>query len=378
MVALAAARPAGARRRPPAATGPRRLVLVGLAVHRTARSTPQRPVPLSRAPGHRDPARGAGGVPWASPRGSAPLDAAARGAGSRRPERSRPRQLVIAAGVGYETGTFRDSSGQGVAPYWLDPGERAALAYLDHDRTPGGVFARYYLGMAVPAVHRPAHVDGGVDLDPGLRPPPGPAAEQLFAGRLTGAGPGPCVRRLDRGAVRRCTDCGARTDLSRHPRPLVVGPAPVRVCGRVRAQPGAAASRAQLAGRAPAWNAASVKRAAVARPPLDERRPQRRRRQARDRRGREASGVLGRRTAGSCAARARYSDGPPPARLASTGRPTAIASSGTSPHGSSQRHREHQRVGGRVGVAQSAGWAAREADPLADAELRGQRPSSSR
>lgn len=58
---------------------------------------------------------------------------------------------AVVAGGAYEAGTFHDSLASGVAPYWLDQGDRAALSYLERERVPGGVFARYYLGMAVPA-----------------------------------------------------------------------------------------------------------------------------------------------------------------------------------------------------------------------------------
>jgi hypothetical protein len=59
--------------------------------------------------------------------------------------------VAIASGVAYEISTFRDSINSGVAPYWLTADERAALSYLDHAPEPGGVLARYYIGMAVPA-----------------------------------------------------------------------------------------------------------------------------------------------------------------------------------------------------------------------------------
>lgn len=59
--------------------------------------------------------------------------------------------IAVVAGIAFEADTFANSTGAGVAPYWLTAGERDALAYLDHAREPGGVFAGYYLGMAVPA-----------------------------------------------------------------------------------------------------------------------------------------------------------------------------------------------------------------------------------
>lgn len=59
--------------------------------------------------------------------------------------------LSLASGLAYEALTLRDSMRVRVAPYWLTTGERDALAYLDHAPQRGGVFADYYLGMAVPA-----------------------------------------------------------------------------------------------------------------------------------------------------------------------------------------------------------------------------------
>lgn len=59
--------------------------------------------------------------------------------------------LGAGCGVAYEAVTFRDSLASGAAPYRLADGERRALAYLDRSPVAGGVLARYYLGMAVPA-----------------------------------------------------------------------------------------------------------------------------------------------------------------------------------------------------------------------------------
>jgi len=59
--------------------------------------------------------------------------------------------VVTIPGAVYEIQTFRDSERSGAAPYFLKPGEHAALAYLDRLKGPGGVLARQYLGMTVPA-----------------------------------------------------------------------------------------------------------------------------------------------------------------------------------------------------------------------------------
>jgi hypothetical protein len=53
--------------------------------------------------------------------------------------------------VAYQVSTLDDSVKARVAPYWFTPGERDALSYLDRLPQRGGVFADYYLGMAVPA-----------------------------------------------------------------------------------------------------------------------------------------------------------------------------------------------------------------------------------
>jgi hypothetical protein len=100
-----------------------------------------------------------------------------RGAlGARAAAAARSRRLIatgaIAAlaaftipGTLYELTSFRDSERSGAAPYWLTPGEHAALAYLQRDPTPGAVLSTQYLGMAVPAFTGRRTWVGGVDLD---------------------------------------------------------------------------------------------------------------------------------------------------------------------------------------------------------------------
>lgn len=119
--------------------------------------------------------------------------------------------LAIAAGVAYGIGTGRDSVRAGVAPYWLDPGERAALSYLDHARLRGGVVARYYLGMAVPAFTGRRTWMGEWTWTPDFARRQA-LTEQLFAGAMAPAQARALV--VSTGARFALTDCGARADLS--------------------------------------------------------------------------------------------------------------------------------------------------------------------
>jgi hypothetical protein len=57
--------------------------------------------------------------------------------------------VLTLPGAAFAVDQFRSSKRSGVAPYVLDPGEDAALRYLE-DAPAGGVLARYYLGMTVP------------------------------------------------------------------------------------------------------------------------------------------------------------------------------------------------------------------------------------
>jgi hypothetical protein len=54
-------------------------------------------------------------------------------------------------GLAFEFKLFRDTEAAPATPYVLNSSEAAALNYLDHLHTPGGVLSREYLGAAVPA-----------------------------------------------------------------------------------------------------------------------------------------------------------------------------------------------------------------------------------
>jgi len=122
-------------------------------------------------------------------------------------------------GLVYESVTLRRSVRSDVAPYALAPGERRALSYLAASRRPGGVLARFYLGMTVPAfTGRPTWV-GQFAWTPNFD------RRVLLADRLLSGGlPGPQARRLvaRTGAAFVLADCRARADLRPVLGPLLV------------------------------------------------------------------------------------------------------------------------------------------------------------
>ncbi len=121
-------------------------------------------------------------------------------------------------GAAFALGTFRDSKNSGEAPYRLDSGENEALHFLARAPEPGGVLARFYLGMTVPALTGRDTWVGQYSWTPSFNRRR-PVAEDLFAGRL----PPRAARRLVR-SIRPAfllADCGARADLSQLLGPLV-------------------------------------------------------------------------------------------------------------------------------------------------------------
>jgi hypothetical protein len=235
--------------------------------------------------------------------------------------------VITVPGVVYELQTFRDSERSGAAPYWFTPGERAALAYLDRSGASGGVLARQYIGMAVPAFTGRRTWVGDYTWTPQFAVRAA-LIEELMSGRLPPAEARGVVEAV--GARFVLTDCAKPAPIGSWLGPLVDSKRTFG-CAAVYELRQAASSSPERA----AWNRPSVKRAAVAAPPALSA-------------SRKPASAASRRTAAArpSASRgsncrqltpsARYSAAPPPARLARTGRPTAIASSGTSPHGSCQ------------------------------------------
>lgn len=130
--------------------------------------------------------------------------------------------VVVLPGAVFELTTLRDSLRTSTYSYSLAPNDRAALTYLDHAHAPGGVLARYEIGMAVPAFtgrrtwvgeftwtpHFVARVD---------------QAEQLFRGGMAAGRARPFVE--SSGARYLLADCGARADLPRLLGPLITATA---------------------------------------------------------------------------------------------------------------------------------------------------------
>ncbi len=235
--------------------------------------------------------------------------------------------VITVPGIVYELQTFRDSERSGAAPYWLAPGEREALAYLDRSSASGGVLARQYIAMAVPAFTGRRTWVGDYTWTPQFTFR-ATLVEELMGGRL----PAAAARRILEAVGARfvLTDCAKPAPIETWLGPLVLSKRTFGCAAVYELRQTANSSRSSAA-----WNRASVKRAAVSAPP------------ARTASRSVASSASRRTTAAKPAASpgsncrqltpsSRYSAAPPPARLARTGRPTAIASSGTRPHGSCQ------------------------------------------
>jgi hypothetical protein len=110
-----------------------------------------------------------------------------------------------------ELTTWRDSVHSHTAPYWFTDGEHAALRYLEHASAPGGVLARYYLGMAVPAFTGRRTWVGDIFWTPDFARREA-RAEQLLQGRMSPAEARTFVRSI--GARFVLADCRASAELA--------------------------------------------------------------------------------------------------------------------------------------------------------------------
>ncbi len=121
--------------------------------------------------------------------------------------------LVVLVGVGtaYRVWSLADAVHLGRQPFTLEPGERAALRYLDEVPEAGGVLAPVYTGIAVPAYTGRETWIGAGSWTPD-QPRRVEAAESLFAGRLDAAGAEALVRRSNARFV--LSDCHGRADIA--------------------------------------------------------------------------------------------------------------------------------------------------------------------
>jgi hypothetical protein len=103
-------------------------------------------------------------------------------------------------------------------PYSFTAGEHDALRYLEHTTTPGGVLARYYMGMAVPAFTGRRTWVGNVFWTPDFRRR-ALLAEQLFSGSMPSAQARLLVKNV--GARFLLADCRSTRDLGQLLGPMV-------------------------------------------------------------------------------------------------------------------------------------------------------------
>ena len=122
--------------------------------------------------------------------------------------------IVTVPGAVHVVDTFRDNKRSDEAPYVLDPGEAAALRHIEAAPQPGGVLARYYLGMTVPSLAERDTWVGQFTWSPDFDERRA-TAEELFGGRMRPAEAQRLVRELRPAFL--LADCRVTTDL----RPLL-------------------------------------------------------------------------------------------------------------------------------------------------------------
>jgi hypothetical protein len=119
--------------------------------------------------------------------------------------------LLTLPGVVHKLNNTRREVHRGGEPYFLEPGEKAGLEYIEHSHVPGGVMAPIYSGLVVPAYTGRHTWVGQVswtrDYNPRKR-----IGNDLFGGRLPRAR---AVRLIRDSKVRFLfSDCLKRADLA--------------------------------------------------------------------------------------------------------------------------------------------------------------------
>lgn len=130
--------------------------------------------------------------------------------------------VVVVPGAAFEVTTLRDSMRTSAYSYSLTPSDHDALGYLDRTQVPGGVLARYEVGMAVPAFTGRRTWVGEFTWTPHFVSRVN-QAEQLFQGGMATGQARRFVRSV--GASYVLEDCGARTGMKRLLGPLIASSA---------------------------------------------------------------------------------------------------------------------------------------------------------
>lgn len=127
--------------------------------------------------------------------------------------------VTVIPGAAYELKTLHDSERSSPSAYFLTDDDHAALAYLDHLKTPGGVLSRESIGMAVPAFTGRRTWVGEWTWTPDFN-----QRAELAEQALDGEMPPSAARALIAGSRARfvLADCGARAPIARMLGALVV------------------------------------------------------------------------------------------------------------------------------------------------------------
>jgi hypothetical protein len=130
--------------------------------------------------------------------------------------------VVVLPAAAFELTTLRDSLRSTAYSYYLTGSDHAALNYLEREPAPGGVLARYELGIAVPAFTGRRTWVGEFSWTPHFVTRVD-QAEQFFQGGMTAAQARSFA--ISVGARYLLADCGARADVPRLLGPLVTATA---------------------------------------------------------------------------------------------------------------------------------------------------------
>lgn len=118
---------------------------------------------------------------------------------------------LIVPGTAYRVDQLRSAVAAGRQPFFLRPGERDALRWLERQPGPGGVLTPVYSGLLVPAYTGRATWIGAGSWTPDFAARE-QATERLFAGQLDANQAVALIRRS--GARFLYSDCHARADIS--------------------------------------------------------------------------------------------------------------------------------------------------------------------